>query len=138
MGSLLHANRCLCFLRNCWGSQDFIRNFTYQVHHLIKLTCKNATFEFHKPQIAAQEDLKQAVLMSPALHPIDYTSDIPVILAVDTSHIAVGFFLCQCAPDNPKTRYYNQFGSITLNNHEARFSQPKLEIYGLYRVLCNL
>jgi hypothetical protein len=116
----------------------FIRNFAQRAHHLVKLTRKNATFEFGKEQLDAQFDLKQALLNSPALRPIDYTSDSPVILAVDTSHIAVGFFLCQCAPDNPKIRHYNRFGSITLNEREARFSQPKLEIYGLYRALRNL
>jgi hypothetical protein len=88
----------------------FIRNFAQRAHHLIKLTRKNATFEFGKEQLDAQFNLKQALLNSPALRPIDYTSDSPVILAVDTSHIAVGFFLCQCAPDNPKIRHYNRFG----------------------------
>jgi hypothetical protein len=38
-----------------------------------------------------QEDLKTALLESPALRTIDYTSSAPVILAVDTSYIAVGF-----------------------------------------------
>ena len=83
-------------------------------------------------------DLKEALLESPALRAIDYTSPSPVILAIDTSHIAVGFHLCQCDPENPRKRYYNCFGSITLNDREARFSQPKLEIYGLYWSLCAL
>jgi hypothetical protein len=34
---------------------------------------------------------------------------------------------------NVKLRHYSRFGSITLNEREARFSQPKLELYGLYR-----
>ena len=34
-----------------------------------------------------------------------------------------------------RKRYYARFGSITLNDREARFSQPKLELYGLYRTL---
>ncbi|KNZ76466.1 hypothetical protein J132_10441 [Termitomyces sp. J132] len=57
------------------------------------------------------------------------------ILAVDTSYIAVGYYLCQCTSDNRKERHYNRFGSIMLNDREARFSQPKLELYGLYRAL---
>ncbi|KNZ78614.1 hypothetical protein J132_11055 [Termitomyces sp. J132] len=57
------------------------------------------------------------------------------ILTVDTSYIAVRYYLCQCASDNCKERRYNCFGSITLNNREARFSQPKLELYGLYQAL---
>ena len=67
--------------------------------------------------------------------PIDYTSEAPVVLSVDTSCIAVGFLLSQCDPENPRLRYYAKFGSITLNEREARFSQPKLELYGLYRAL---
>ena len=80
-------------------------------------------------------DLRDALLSSPALRAIDYKSDAPVILAVDTSFIAVGYQLCQQDPANPRIRYYNRFGSITLNEREARFSQPKLELYGLYRAL---
>ena len=84
------------------------------------------------------QDLKDALLASPALKPIDYTSEAPVILSVDTSNIAVGFILSQCDPNNTKFRYFSKFGSITLNEREGRFSQPKLELYGLYRALRSL
>jgi hypothetical protein len=113
----------------------FIRNFAHRAHALTILTRKNQPFIFGPEQIAAQEDLKQALLDSPALRPIDYSSPSPVIFAVDTSHIAVGYHLCQCDPDDPKKRYFARFGSITLNEREARFSQPKLELYGLFRAL---
>jgi hypothetical protein len=45
----------------------FIRNFAHRAHHLVKLTRKGATFEFGAEQIAAQEDLKLALLSAPAL-----------------------------------------------------------------------
>ena len=99
------------------------------------LTHKDFPFVFSLEQIAAQEDLKQALLTSPVLHPLDYKSLSPVILAVDTSYIAVGFHLCQCDHDNPCKCYYTRFSSITLNDREAHFLQPKLELYGLYRAL---
>ena len=76
--------------------------------------------------------------MSPALRLIDYTSPAPVILAVDTSQIAVGFILCQCDAENPRICRFARFSSITLNDHKSRFSQPKLELYGLFRVLRSL
>ena len=60
-------------------------------------------------------DLKEALLTSPALRPIDYDSDAPVILSVDMSSIAVGYLLAQCDVENPRLRYYAKFGSITLN-----------------------
>ncbi|KAI0323177.1 hypothetical protein GY45DRAFT_1207697, partial [Cubamyces sp. BRFM 1775] len=81
------------------------------------------------------EDLKKALLESEALRALDYKSQAPVILAVDTLYIAVGYHLCQCDEENPKKRYYSRFGSITLNDRELRFLQPKLEIYGLFRAL---
>ena len=87
------------------------------------------------------QDLKNALLASPALKPIDYHSEAPVILSVlDTSNIAiaVGYILAQCDPKDTKLRYFAKFGSITLNEREARFSQPKLELYGLYRALGSL
>ncbi|THH05357.1 hypothetical protein EW146_g9926 [Bondarzewia mesenterica] len=96
---------------------------------------KEEPFHFGPDQIAAQENLKAALLASPILRLIDYSSKAPVILAVDTSHITVGFHLCQCDPDNSKIRYYARFGSITLNDREARFSQPKLKLYGLFCAL---
>ena len=92
-------------------------------------------WEWGEDQVKAMEDLWEALLQSPALKPLDYESDSPVILAVDISYIAVGYFLCQCNPENVKHRNYNWFGSITLNEREVRFSQAKLEIYGLYRSL---
>ena len=44
--------------------RPFIRNFA---HHLVKLTWKNAEWEFGPLQLSAMEDLKQALLKSPAL-----------------------------------------------------------------------
>ncbi|KAG5646088.1 hypothetical protein H0H81_008630 [Sphagnurus paluster] len=35
----------------------------------------------------------------------------------------------------PARHVYCHFGSITLNAHESRFSQPKLELYGIFRAL---
>jgi hypothetical protein len=116
----------------------FIRNFAHRAHHLVKLTRKGAEWEFGQKQLDAMADLKEALLQSPALRPIDYRSGAPVILAVDTSSIAVGHILSQCDPENPKLRYIAKFGSITLNEREARFSQPKLELYGLFRALRSL
>ena len=116
----------------------FIQNFAKRAHHLVKLTRKGVPWEFGQEQLDAMQDLKDALLASPALKPIDYNSDSPVILSVDTSNIAVGLILSQCDPNDPKRRYFAKFGSITLNEREARFSQPKLELYGLYRALASL
>jgi hypothetical protein len=97
--------------------------------------CKDVPFEFGPVQVAVQADLKEALLNSPALRPINYNSDSPVILAVDTSQTAVGFYLCQADLHMHKKRYFAHFGSLLLNDRERWFSQPKLELYGLYRAL---
>ena len=102
------------------------------------LTRKNTLFTFGTTHVAAQEDLKQVLLESPTLWLINYQSDAPVILAVDTSIIAIRFHLCQCDEQNPRLRYYNRFESLRLNDREAHFSQAKLEIYGLHRALHKL
>src|SRR6202453_2848683 len=80
----------------------FIHDFALCTNPLVKLMHKDAPFEFDSDQIKAQEDLKTALIESPALRAIDYTSLSPVILAVDTSYIAVGFHLCQCDDVNPR------------------------------------
>src|SRR5713101_9120336 len=72
-----------------------------------------------------------------------------LVLAVDSSMIAVGFVLYQVFrsndgdlnPDatstrNPKlVKFPLWYGSITLNPVESRYGQPKIELYGLFRAL---
>ena len=99
----------------------FIKNFAHHAHHLVKLTRKGAPWEFGLEQLTAMDNLKSALLAPPVLCPIDYRSDIPVILSVDTSYIAVGFILSQCNPVNLRLRYHVRFGSITLNDHKCCF-----------------
>ena len=123
------------FLGTIGVCRIFIKDFAKKAHHLNKLTRLATPFEFGPDQKKAMEDLKEALLKSQALRPIDYDSPAPVILAVDSSIFAIGFYLAQCDIDNPARRYFNRFCSITLNERESRFSQPKLEIYGLYRAL---
>ena len=47
--------------------------------------------------------------------------------------IAVGYILSQEGDDGK--RYPNHFGSIGLSNVESRYSQAKLELYGLFHAL---
>jgi hypothetical protein len=77
-----------------------IQNFAQRASPLIALTQKDVPFKFGLKQIAAQEDLKRALIKSPALQAIDYQSTAPVILLVNTSNIVIGFLLAQCDPDN--------------------------------------
>ena len=84
------------FLGTIGVCRIFIRNFTQCASPLIALTRKDVPFEFGPKHIAAQEDLKTALIESPALRAIDYQSPASVILSVDTSNIAIGYLLAQC------------------------------------------
>jgi hypothetical protein len=66
---------------------------------------------------------------------LDYKNQGNVVLAVDTSYIGVGFYIYQEDIHNPKKHYYAKFGSKALNEREARFSQPKRELFGLKEAL---
>ena len=123
------------FLGTIGVCRIFIKDYAKLASPLVALTRKDIPFEFAVDQLEAMQLLKTALINSPALRPIDYESEAPVILAVDTSYIAVGYILGQDDLTRPKVRYVNRFGSITLNDRERRFPQNKLEVYGLYRSL---
>lgn len=78
-------------------------------------------------------NLKECVISAPALCPIDYQSGRQVIVAVDSSQIAVGWIVFQM--DCHQWRKPARYGSIAWNDREARYSQAKIELYGLYRCL---
>jgi len=60
---------------------------------LVHLTHKNVEFTFGKEELVAMEKLKGLVKDSPAIRAIDYASGYKVVLAVNTSYIAVGYIL---------------------------------------------
>ena len=110
----------------------FIKNFSHCAHHLVKLTRKGVSWEFRPEQLTAMEDLKQAVITSPALRLIDYTSSAPVILLVDTSYIAVGFKLSQCDPNDPRVRYYAWFSSIKESKDSPNQNSSSMDCIVLF------
>ena len=79
------------------------------------------------------ESLKQAIISSPALISIDYQSGCTVFLAVDSSFRGVGWILSQLCEDGQCRP--SCFRSIGWNERESRYSQPKIELYGLFRTL---
>ncbi len=94
---------------------------------------KDIDFEWGERQIKAFDTLKHKVTTAPTLRTIDYKSGLPTYLSVDTSQKAVGFILSQV--DETGKRRPARYGSIPLNERESRYSQPKLELYGLFRAL---
>jgi len=121
------------FLGTCGLFRIFIRNYSLRARAIQCLTRKDVPFEWGPTQQAAMDDLKLAVATSSALRAIDYSSPKPVILAVDSSNLATGYALFQIGHDDK--RYPSRFGSITWNERESRYSQAKIELYGLFRAL---
>jgi RNase H-like domain found in reverse transcriptase len=101
---------------------------------LNELTRKDDPYEWNERRQLAMDTLKQAIADSPALINIDYKSGQPVILAVETSKIAIGYIIFHI--DIHGKQRPVRFGSIPVNNRESRYSQSKFELFGLYHALC--
>jgi len=121
------------FLGTCGLFRIFIKNYSLRARAIQRLTRKDVPFEWGPTQRAAMDDLKRAVVTSSALCAIDYLSPRPVILTVDSSNLATGYALFQIGTDDK--RYPSRFGSITWNERESRYSQAKIELYGLFHAL---
>jgi hypothetical protein len=114
----------------------FIQNYATIASPLMQLTRKDMEFVWGEEQENAMNTLKNKVTSAPCLKPIDYASDRRVILSVDSSEIAVGWILSQLNEKGKKVPA--RYGSITWNPVESRYSQPKLELYGLFRALKSM
>ena len=123
------------FLGTVGVCRMFIKDFAKLAAPLHYLTRKGIPFNWGPDQEKAMADLKEALKNSVPLGNIDYENDGAVVLAVDTSYKAVGFYIYQESDDPKKKRTFIKFGSVTLNDREARFSQPKRELFGLKRAL---
>ena len=121
------------FLGTCGTVRIWIQDYTLLIRPLTELTRKNIPFIWDDRRHEAFEYIKQVVANCPALIPIDYASELPVIFAVDTSNIAIGFIIFQL--DKVNKRRPVRFGSLPINDRESRYSQAKLELFGLYRAL---
>jgi hypothetical protein len=100
---------------------------------LTELYRKNFNFEWDERRQQAFQTIKELVSSAPALHPIYYHSLNLVILSVDSSNLATGMILSQIN-DEGKQRPA-RYGSIPMSERESRYSQPKLELFGLYHAL---
>jgi RNase H-like domain found in reverse transcriptase/Integrase zinc binding domain len=121
------------FLGLCGTVRIWIKDYSRKARPMTELTRKNVPFIWDERRQISMDILKKAVTSAPALKPIDYNSDQEVILSVDTSHIAIGFILSQ--KDEEGKKRVARYGSLPINERESRYSQPKLELYGLFRAL---
>jgi hypothetical protein len=111
----------------------WIKNYSAIARPLVDLTCKGAPFAWDEEHQQAMQQLKDMIVQSSTLISIDYTTDHAVYLSVDSSVHSVGWILAQDCADG--RRCPSRFGSISWNEHESRYSQAKLKLYGLFCAL---
>lgn len=121
------------FLGLCGGVRIWIRGYSALARPLTELTRKEEPFIWTKQRQEAMDKLKSLVTTAQALQSINYKSDTEMILAVDTSNIAIGIELLQI--DDQGKRRPARYGSIPINEREAKYSQSKLELFSLFKAL---
>ena len=123
------------FLGTVGVMRMFIEKFGEIARPIQRLTQKDIPFEWGKQQELAMETLKKALINAPWLRPLNYDWETDIVLAVDTSWMAIGVIIYQLDLIDPKKKHFAKFASLPLNKREARFSQPKRELYGIKRAL---
>jgi len=121
------------FLGLCGTVRIWVPGYSTLVKPMVHLTRKNVDFEWTEEAEEAFQEMKEYITKAPALRPIDYKSKLPVILSVDSSMLAVGMILSQI--DDEGVRRPARYGSLPMSERESRYSQAKLELFGLYRAL---
>ena len=121
------------FLGLCGTVRIWIKGYSIIAKPLVNLTRKGVDFHWGPDQLQAFLRLKELVSSAPPLRPIDYSSDKPVILSVDTSEHGIGIIISQ--EDLNGRRAPARYGSIPLTGYSTRYGQSKLELYGLFRAL---
>ena len=81
------------FLGVCGVLQIFIWDFAFIACPLVNLAWKGVLFKWREPQQLAMQHLKDTICHSPTLCCLDYEFGHEIILAVDTSVIAVEYIL---------------------------------------------
>jgi Integrase zinc binding domain/RNase H-like domain found in reverse transcriptase len=113
----------------------YIPNYGVRAYELQRLLRKERPFEWGPKQEESMDLIKDGVRNAKAIRPLDYRGQGAIVLAVDTSYIGIGFYVYQEDVNDPRKHYYAKFGSKPLNDREARFSQPKRELFGLKEAL---
>ncbi len=93
-GACKNVSEICVFLGTVGVTQIFIKDYAKKANPLNCLLHKNIPFEWGPAQEQVMDELKRALLHSPALS--------SGILAVNTSKIAVGYQLCQQDSDNSR------------------------------------
>jgi hypothetical protein len=121
------------FLGTVGVLRHFLKNYGSVSRPLVELTRKSNEFKWEEEEVRAFDEIKALVKASNAVRPLDYRCGREIIVSVDSSVIGVGWIISQIGADGK--RYPNRFCSITWTEVQSRYSQPKIELYGVFRAL---
>src|SRR6266481_5917354 len=101
------------FLGLCGTIRIWIKDYSLKAQPLTELTRNQVTFKWTTQRQNAFDILKEAMSSPPVLQPIDYSSNRPVILSVDSCPIATGIILSQIDDQGRKCPAW--YGSLPMN-----------------------
>lgn len=129
-------------VRALLGTMNAIRAFIPSIGTLDaplrELVRKRTEFKWERRHTEAVEALKAEVGNDRLLVRLDYKCGRPITLAVDSSVIAAGLAIYQESAEGE--RKPARFDSIAFSEVESRYSQPKLELCGVFKAVkrCRL
>jgi hypothetical protein len=122
------------FLGLCGTVRIWIPKYSEIIRPLTELYRKAQDFVWNERRQEAFKKIKSIITSAPALKSIDYKLPNPIVISVDSSRDAVGMILSQLSDDG-KVKHPARYGSLPMDEPTSRYSQAKLELYGLYRAL---
>lgn len=134
-GPCKDASETRSFLGTAVRCRNHVQNFVIMAIPLYKACRPNTTFEWGPEQQTAQDNLKEAIKNCFHTRNPKFPSKEPVVLAVDTSWRAVGYYIYQRDESDPKVIHYVKFNSLLMDERQQRYSQPKRELCGLRMAL---
>jgi len=123
------------FLGMAVQCRNHIPNFVMVALPLYEVIKKDVTFEWGPVQEKAQSDLKTLIELCFHTRNLKFPSEQLLVLAVDTSWRAVGYYMYQRDEEEPKRIHYVKFNSLLMDKRQQRYSQPKRELCGLRQAL---
>ena len=151
-GPLTSVTDVRSFLGTAGVGRKWIKGFSLIAKPLTQLTriAVQREFYFSPEAEAAQKELKRLISSAPVLVKLDYDSakklsrldPLPrssehglVVVGIDSCQNGTGWILFQMVE---KEKHPVIFGSCTFNDTESRYSQAKLELYGVFRAIKDL
>jgi len=116
------------FLGGCVFYRIWIPHFAHIAEPLYNLLRKRFVFLWTHQHVIAMARLKEALLSPPVLRTLDYTSNRPIIITVDSSPTAAGWAVGQ--DDENGHRFATRFGAKIFNERQRRYPQVKRELWG--------